>query len=170
MHLTPEKKHGYAVSFFGFTCFLLFNVTSLILHSFVWPQGEVGGLLALGVQRTVFGRSALPFSAQSRIHLIYLFMLNTNYLNVIKDRNSQRYKCFMSQLLSRHSRIISARYSIYVVLYLQYILSVGSSCAGRLVILLYCLHFSDNSKEKKRKAREESSWQVFLLLNNETVR
>lgn len=71
-HLTQEKKHGYVFLIFGFTCFPLFEVKSLVLLSFVYPQGEVGGLLLFGCSEDCFrdGNFALLCSETNLLGLL----------------------------------------------------------------------------------------------------
>ena len=113
---------------------------------------------------------------QSQIHLIYLFILNTHYLNIIKDRprKSLRQKCFMAQLSSRDSRTsvpdtALGQCLICNTLYMYIVHIVGSNNADHLVILLCCLHFSDSLQMKERKAKEKSLCQIFLLLTNDSI-
>ena len=99
--------------------FGLYIIWSEVWFSTVWfgPRVRWVGFWCLGIHRTVLGMWSLPFSVQSRIY-ISLFIVNPNYVAIIKGRpvNSQRYKWFLSQLLSRDSKCQYARYSHCILL------------------------------------------------------
>lgn len=55
MHLTQERKHGYAFLIFGSKCFPLFD------PPFLCPQGEEGGILVFGCSEDSFWNVSFVF-------------------------------------------------------------------------------------------------------------
>lgn len=131
----------------------------LTLHSFVLRVRRVG----FWMFRELFLECEFCLFPYSHIRLICLLTLNTDYLNIIKDRHrdGQRQRRFMAQLSSRGSVMF-----VYQVQHLYS--SLFAVCF--ICRILYCRPFSHfiiggsfliTLKRKKKRSREESIMRYF---------